>query len=375
MREIGISVYPNFYPLDQIKDYLEKAHSFGFKKVFVSLILTNHGFEGAQVVNANTWNDILSYCKELGMTVSADMNDEVFNELGCALNDLTALQKMGITKLRIDGGFTSEEIALLSKNTQGIQIEVNASMSSSDNQNGNALRECLEFLETIEKEGNIGQLTACHNFFPLPDTALSLEDIRPINDLFASFGVPVGGFVASQLSPKDLHHLGHGVCTIEKHRFLPCHIAMLELFANGFDDVLIGDSSADLSELAEMERCYKQDYIEIPVVFNPFVPQNTKLKIQESILISRVDQPANLIRATDTRGMEVPPCYCAPREKYTISVLNYRSAQYEGELQISLKDLGQSVEHNVIGFVHPFAKDLLPYLLAGRNKFRLVEYK
>ncbi|NWQ43524.1 DUF871 family protein [Bacillus sp. EB106-08-02-XG196] len=375
MREIGISVYPNFYPLDQIKNYLEKAHSFGFKKVFVSLILNNHGFEGAEDVNANTWNNILNYCKELGMTVSADMNDEVFNELGCTLTDLTALQKMGITKLRIDGGFTGEEIALLSKNQQGIQIEVNASMSSSDNQNGNALRECREFLETVEKEGNIDQLTACHNFFPLPDTALSLENIRPINNLFASFGVPVGGFVASQLSPKDLHHLGHGVCTIEKHRFLPCHIAMSELFANGFDDVLIGDSFADLSELAEMARCYKQDYIEIPVVFNPFVPQNTKMKIQESILISRVDQPANLIRATDTRGMEVPPCFCAPRGKFTISVLNYRSAQYEGELQISLKDLGQSVEHNVIGFVHPFAKDLLPYLLAGRNKFRLVEYK
>ncbi|MFP7299350.1 MupG family TIM beta-alpha barrel fold protein [Neobacillus niacini] len=375
MREIGISVYPNFYPLDQIRVYLEKAKSFGFKKVFVSLILNNHGFEGAQEVSANTWNDILSYCKELGMTVSADMNDEVFNELGCTLNDLTALKKMGITKLRIDGGFTSEEVALLSKNQQGIQIEVNASMSSSDNKNGNALCECRDFLETIEKDGNIGQLTACHNFFPLPDTALSLEDIRPINDLFASFGVPVGGFVASQLSPKDLHHLGHGVCTIEKHRFLPCHIAMSELFANGFDDVLIGDSFADLSELAEMARCYQQDYLEIPVVYNPFVLQNTKMKIQESILISRVDQPANLIRATDTRGMEVPPCYCAPRGKYTISVLNNRSAQYEGEIQISLKDLGQSVEHNVIGFVHPFAKDLLPYLLAGKSKFRLVEYK
>ncbi|WP_223590961.1 MupG family TIM beta-alpha barrel fold protein [Neobacillus bataviensis] len=375
MREIGISVYPNFYPLDQIKDYLEKSNSLGFKKVFVSLILNNHGFEGAQDVNVNTWNAVLSYCKELGMTVSADINDKVFNELGCTLNDLTALQKMGITKLRIDGGFTSEEIALLSKNKQSIQIEVNASMSSSDNLNGNAIREYRKFLEMIEKEGNIGQLTACHNFFPLPDTALSLEDIRPINDLFAAYGVPVGGFVASQLSPKDLHYLGHGVCTIEKHRFLPCHIAMLELFANGFDDVLIGDSFADLSELTEMARCYKQDYIEIPVVFNQFVPQNTKMKIQELVLITRVDQPANLIRATDTRGMEVPPCYCAPRGKNTISVLNNRSAQYEGEIQISLKDLGQSVEHNVIGFVHPFANNLLPYLLAGKNKFRLVEYK
>ncbi|MEH7402600.1 MupG family TIM beta-alpha barrel fold protein [Gottfriedia acidiceleris] len=375
MREIGISVYPNFYPLDQIKDYLEKAKLLGFKKVFVSLILNNHGVEGAINVNADTWNELFRYCKELNMTVSADMNDEVFSELGCTLNDLTALQNMGITRLRIDGGFTSEEVALLSKNKQGILIEVNASMSSSNNQNGNALRECREFLETIEREGNIGQLTACHNFFPLPDTALSLEDIRSINNMFALFGVPVGGFVASQLSSKDLHRLGHGVCTIEKHRFLPSHIAMLELFANGFNDVLIGDSFADFSELNEMARCYKQDYIEIPVVFNQYVPEQTKVKISEQVLISRVDQPANLIRATDTRGMEVPHCYCAPREKYTVSILNNRSAQYEGEVQISLRDLGQSVEHNVIGFVHPFAYELMPYLLAGKNKFRLVEYK
>lgn len=375
MREIGISVYPNFYPIDQIKNYLEKANSLGFNKVFISLILNNHGFEGAQNVSANTWNEILSYCKERGMSVSADINDEVFTEFGCTLNDLSALQKMGITRLRIDGGFTSGEVAVLSKNKQRIQIEVNASMSSSNNQNGSALRECRDFLETIEKEGNIGQLTACHNFFPLPDTALSLEDIHPINDLFASFGVPVGGFIASQLSPKDLHHLGHGVCTIEKHRFLPSHIAMLELFANGFNDVLIGDSFADISELTEMARCYKQDYIEVPVVFNQFVPQIIKQKMQEQVLISRVDQPANLIRATDTRGIVVPPCYSAPRNQYTVSVLNNRSAQYEGEVQISLKDLGQSVEHNVIGFVHPFAEGLLPYLLAGKNKFRLVDYK
>ncbi|MDF2557642.1 MAG: hypothetical protein K0R71_1470 [Bacillales bacterium] len=375
MHEIGISVYPNFYPVDQIKDYLKEAYSLGFKKVFVSMILYNHGFKGAKDVDANTWNDIFSYCKELGMNVSADINDEVFNELGCSLTDLSVLQRMGITKLRVDGGFTSEEIAVLTKNQQGIHIEVNASISSSDNQQDNAFRECRNFLETVKKEGNIGQLTACHNFFPLPDTALSLKDIRPINDLFASYNVPVSGFVASQLSPKDLHHLGHGVCTIEKHRFTPCHIAMIELFANGFDDVFIGDSFAEVTELSEMARCYKHDYIEIPVVYNQFVPSEIKLKIQEKILISRVDQPANLIRATGTRGLDVSPGYCAPRDKYTVSVLNNKSAQYEGELQVSMKDLGQSVEHNVIGFVHPFARELLLYLLAGKNKFRLVEYK
>jgi hypothetical protein len=122
MREIGISVYPNFYPLDQIKDYLEKAHSLGFKKVFVSLILNNHGFEGAEDVNANTWNDILSYCKN-GMNVSADMNDEVFNELGCTLTDLTALQRWASLAPLME--VLRAEIALLSKNQQGIHIEVN----------------------------------------------------------------------------------------------------------------------------------------------------------------------------------------------------------------------------------------------------------
>lgn len=375
MRSIGISVYPNFYPLHKIKEYLKQANTLGFKKVFVSLILNNHGFEGAQDVSADTWNELLNYCKELEMIVSADMNNEVFRELGCTLTNLTKLRQMGITKLRIDGGFTTEEIITLSKNDQGIQIEVNASLSSSQNVKGNALRECAEFLTTIQKEGEIRQLTACHNFFPLPDTALSLEDIRKTNDLFASFGVPIGGFVASQLSPKDLHHLGHGVCTIEKHRFAPCHVAMSELFVNDFDDVLIGDSFADISELNEMARHFKQDYIEIPVVFNPYVSSNIKTQIQDYILTSRVDQPANLIRATDTRGIDVIPCYCAPRSKYSVTVLNNRSAQYEGEVQISLQDLGQSVEHNVIGFVHPFATELLPYILAGKNKFRLVEYK
>lgn len=374
MLEVGISVYPDFYSVDKIKVYLKSASELGFKKVFVSLILNNLGFENSKNPDKKSWSEVFRYCAELGLEVSADINDEVFRQFECSLTNLNPLSEMGITKLRIDGGFKNEEIATITNNKNSIKVEVNASLSSGCNMGEKALEEMRQLLETVKKDGNIENLTACHNFFPLPETALSLEDIKPINRVFKEFGVRVGGFVASQLSPKDLHHYGHGVCTIEEHRYLPAHIAMIELFANGFDYVLIGDSMAENSELQDISRCASQEFIEIPVIFNKYIDEGIKEQLIERTLVSRVDQPEKLIRATDTRGIMVMPCYCAPRDIYTISINNKNSAQYMGEIQIALQDMGSSIEHNVIGFVHPFGKGLLEYVKSGRSKFRLVEY-
>ena len=374
MKDIGVSVYPDFYSVEVIGDYLKRAKELGFKRVFVSLILGDLGFENSAKPDKEIWGKVFSSCRELGLEASVDINAEVFAELGCSQDNLKPLADMGITRIRIDSGFTNRQLAVLTDNDAGISIEINGTLSSAaDNEGDRAYKEVRLFLEMIKAQGNAGNLTACHNFFPLPGTGLSIEYVKTLNDIYNEYGVKVGGFVASQVSAKDLHKTGHGICTVEAHRYIPPHMAMSELFASGFDYVIVGDSMAGDKELEDMSRCAREGYIEIPVIFYQYVSDEIRHRLLSMEFVSRVDQPAQLIRATDSRGLYVTPCYCAPRDRYAISLNNSNSSHYMGELQIALQDLGSSAEHNVIGFVHPFGARLLECIKYGRNRFMLVE--
>lgn len=372
MKDIGISVYPDFYSVDAIGTYLKKAKELDFRKVFVSMILSNLGFKDSRKPDGGIWGNVFETCRELGLEVSVDMNDVVLRQLGCSQDNLRPLADMGITRIRIDSGFTNEQLVKLTGNSSEIALEINASLSSADNIGGCAFDDLKAMMELIEKYGNIKNLTACHNFFPLPGTGLSMAYTKAINDIFKDYGIQVGGFVASQVSSKDLHQTGHGICTIEAHRYLPPEIAMEELFSSGFDYVLIGDSLAGDNELKEMARCASEDIIEIPMVFYPYVTDEMKRELLSCVFLSRVDQPERLIRADGSRGIHVAPCYCAPRETYTVSVNNSNSGHYMGELQIAMEDLGCSQEHNVIGLIHPFGRRLLECIKYGQHQFKLV---
>ena len=372
MREIGVSVYSDFCSMEDIFTYLSKASRLGFKKVFTSLILENHGFEASKKLECNQLKKLYNICHELGLHITADINREIFEALGCSLNKLKPLQDMCIERLRIDDGFSNAEICTITNNDYGIKIELSA--ASAGKMGDYTYNETKNLLELIKKEGNLKSLTACHNFYPLTGTGVDILEIRDVNKLFKSYDIPLGAFVASQFSPKHLHRNGNGVPTVEKHRYLPPHIAMQELFAEGFDYVLIGDSMADDRELEKMAKCAISSTIEIPVVFNQYISNSIKEKILNMELKARIDQPAEVIRASVSRGVEVAPIYCANRSKYTVTICNSNASHYMGEIQINLKDLGPSIEHNVLGFVHPDANGLLEGIKYGRNKFKLVKY-
>lgn len=372
MREIGVSVYSDFHSIEDIRTYLSKASKLGFKKVFTSLILANHGFETSVKWEYHQLIELYKLCNNLGLQITADINREVFEAMGCSLDRLNPLRDMCIKRLRIDDGFSNSEICALTNNDCGVKIELSAAFSGKEGDY--TYNETKKLLELIKREGDLESITACHNFYPLTGTGMDIAEIRDINKLFRSFNIPLGGFVASQFSPKNLHKNGNGVSTIEKHRYSPPHIAMQELFAEGFDYILIGDSMADDSELEMMAKCAKSSIIEIPVVFNQYISSAIKERILNMELKSRLDQPAEIIRSSDSRGIEVDPLYCANRTKYTVTICNSNASHYMGELQVNLTDLGPSIEYNVLGFVHPEAIQLLESIKYGRNIFKLIQY-
>lgn len=135
------------------------------------------------------------------MEIHADINDRMLAYLGASVSDLKQIEKYHIKVLRLDGGFSDEEVAELTNNKLGICIEENASM--------------LQFpqrrIETVVKQGNVSQYYACHNFFPLNETGLSYQDALVSAQLFKKYGIRVGIFIGSLYSSKELNAIGRGV--------------------------------------------------------------------------------------------------------------------------------------------------------------------
>ncbi len=372
MHEIGVSAYTDFNSTQSIEEYLTKAKALGFTKVFTSLILGNHGFVEAAEPDFVKLKALFAVCRKLELDITADMNGRVLEEWDCSLSDLSPLVKVGISRLRIDDGMAVEQLCELSKNEYDIKIELSAAYPGKidcDNYN-----EAKKLLHALKQQGNLKNITACHNFYPLPGTGMDVTDLRDINQLFRQYDVPIGGFVASQSSPRDLHKRGFGIATIEKHRYMPPYISMQELFREGFDFVYIGDSKADIGELELMARYLRNAVIQIPIVFNHYISDALKQKIMSMELKTRIDQPGGVLRISDTRGIEAAPGYCTWRSRFSVSILNSNAAHYMGELHISMQDMEPSSEHNSIGFVHPEAVGLLESIKSGGNSFRFVQY-
>jgi hypothetical protein len=103
-------------------------------------------------------------CKENGLSTSVDVSDISIKKFGVdKLSDLSKIEKLGIYSLRLDSGFTTDEIIELTNNKNKIKIELNASMTT----------ELDKLLDLINKKGNIKNVLACHNFFPREFTGLS----------------------------------------------------------------------------------------------------------------------------------------------------------------------------------------------------------
>lgn len=384
MKTIGLSVYPDFDDIETMKKTLNQAKDLGYKIVFTSLQLDDLGFENTHAGLDESFMFLLEYCHQLGLEIHADINDRILKSLGASPQCLEPIDQLHIPVLRLDDGFTDEEVALMTKNDYGISIEENASMLAFPKKR----------IETVIKEGNINQYCACHNFFPLNETGLSYQDVHHATQLFKSYGMKVGIFIGSMYSSNDLNSVGHGIVTIEEHRYLPSHVQAMELFAcQGYDYVIFGDSHPSIEELVRVSEVahndskefisqkytltqeWQGDYcVELPVWLDAKLDWQFKKKLTSMVLIARADQPQLLLRAEQSRGLErIEPYHPMKRHAYSITVHNYLSHRYMGELQIPLEDLPAVDNINVIGRVKPYAEHLVELLKYGKVVFVLKE--
>lgn len=374
MKKLGVSVYPDYTGMDEIKAYLSSTRTKGYERVFTSMLLGQMGFEGAGKANVTAFAELATFCGELGMRLCTDADETTFDMLKASPADLSAFGNLGIHTVRVDGGFSPEDLILMSRNPWGICIEINASAALSLGGGKEFSQPLGGLLDEAIELGNPGNLSACHNFYPLPDTGLDMDTAAKVSAVFREKGIRTGGFAASQAAPPLLYSSGHGLPTVEAHRYLPPQFAAAELFAAGFDAVIIGDFPASPEELMLVAKAAFEP-LAIPIVLDTYVDRNLMNMLFGKPLYSRGDQSYAAIRITDTRGNYVNQSRIGPRPAFTVTVCNERAGRYMGELQIALRDLGPSAEHNIIGFVHPDAERLLPYIAYGEREFTLEEYR
>ena len=366
MKTIGISLYLDYYSLDQCKKMIDEASKLGYKEIFTSFNFEEYIFPGAKKISAKDKKSLMTYAASKGMRFHVDITRNLLYKMGGTVEDLTCFKELGIPVLRLDGGFTADEIATLTHNKQGVMIEDNLSNYES----------MKKTTAVVKEKGNLKQYSACLNFFPRNDTGSNLDDaVKAANEL-KKLGCLTGGFIGSLLSPTEMNNTGTGTPSIEALRYLPSYIQMYELLCtDAFDFVLFGDSNPTKQELEEVARaykCYKKGYVELPCYLEP-LDKNVLKKLKDLTYVSRVDWSDKVIRGTESRRIMVEPYNTIYREKYSVTMDNNLSNQYAGELQITLDDLPAARNINVIGVVKPYARRLLPYIHHNAVAFKIKQ--
>lgn len=355
MKTIGISLYLDYYSLEQCKKMIDNASKLGYKEIFTSFNFEEYTFPGAKKISPKEKKALMNYANSKGMSFHVDITKNLLYKMGGTVDDLTCFKDLGIPVLRLDGGFTPEDIATLTKNKQGIMIEDNLC-------NYEYLR---KIMKVVKEKGNLKQYSACLNFFPRNDTGLNLDDAIEIANEMHELGCKTGAFIGSLLSPTEMNNTGTGTPSIEDLRFLPSYIQMYELLCtNAFDFILFGDSNPTQDELVEVAnayKCFKKGYVELPCYLEN-LDKDVMKKLKSLTFFSRQDYSDKVIRGCESRKIIVEPFNTIEREKYSITMDNKLSNQYSGELQITLADLPAARNINVIGMVKPYARRLLKYI-------------
>ncbi len=361
MAKIGISIYPDCSDFQSDYDYIQKAASLGYKRVFTNLLES----QDTKETLLDRYGRLNQYAKSLGMDVYFDVTPGVMNRFSEHDGDLSFFKELGATGLRLDESGSAHQDALITNNKEGILIEFNA---SSDHRH----------LENVLSFGaNKAQMVACHNFYPQKYTGLSFDLFVKTSEYMKSLGLTVAAFVSSQVEGSfGPWPVNEGLCTVEDHRFLPLDLQARHLYATGLvDDVIIANcypSDEEMTSLAsinpgvltikvDLDSNISDVEREIALEFSHFVRGDMSEYMARSTM-SRITYASSDIPVGNTRDLK----------RGDVIVVNNEYGRYKGELHIVLKDMENDGRKNVIGRVLDEEMILLPYLTSWKP-FKIIE--
>ena len=341
---LGFSMYLNrdFTAADY--NYLLAMRNAGLTTVFTSL----HIPEDDQKVVLKRLAELTKWCQNLETDIIADVSKEGLEKLGIALDNEKQVESLGLTGLRVDDGVSAATVAKLS---QKMPIALNASTINKD------------AITALREHGaNFENLQAWHNFYPRPETGLDANWLAQKNNWLHQMNLETMAFVAGDDILRGPIHAG--LPTLEKHRGENPLAATLELKQLGCDHVFIGDGSLTTNMIDCFKNYIKQRTIALHV--NENLPELFNYEWS-----NRPDVARDVIRLTEGRSRQFfntePETKVSARPKGTITCDNKLYLRYQGELQITKRDLPADKKVNVLGHVVPQDLPLLNQIGAGQK--------
>ncbi|UXH43351.1 MupG family TIM beta-alpha barrel fold protein [Rossellomorea vietnamensis] len=330
---IGISVYVSD---EDAEERILRASSSGVKLAFTSLhIPEESGISPKRV------RDLLSLFKREGFRVFADVSKKTPAMLG--LHHFEEVKELGVTSLRLDDGFTTDEMLQLSRQ---FRIAINASTVGKKELQG-----------WIESGLATENMIAWHNFYPKPETGLDEEYFLGQQNLYDTLGIPVYAFIPGDEKKRGPLHLG--LPTLEDHRDQSPYISAVQLKRWGVTGVFVGDPGCSEQLLGKLVRFDQEEVIELSYSGSGEIEGEYQL---------RPDPGRDVFRLLDTRTESgIPPQHTGERPRGTITQDNDLYGRYRGEIQIVRRNLQSDPKVNVIGRICTEHLNLLELFESGQR--------
>lgn len=359
MRKLGLSIYTDQAPVDQIINYISRAHENGFSRIFTCMIS----------IEGDAWDDFKAVCahaKALGMEIIADVDPNVFKKFDLSVTDLGFFHELGLAGIRLDMGFSGQEEAAMSHNPYGLSIELNMS-------NG------TKYVDNIlTYRPNLEKIIGCHNFYPHRYTGLGRAHFLKCSEQFKALGLRTAAFVSSESATFGPWPVSEGLCTMEDYRHLPITTQAKDLFNTELiDDVIIANMFASDEELKALGQL-NRNVLEMEVIFEADVPELEKHIVLNEPHFNRGDVSEYLIRSTQSRvkykGHRFICFNPAPIEAGDILIESELYTRYAGEMQLALKPMENSGKTNVVARVVAEERYLISQIRPWQT-FKFVEKK
>lgn len=345
-NQLGFSAYLSSF--EQQRETL-KAHAQPCTPIFLSLHISEE-FSPDYVARVR---EMCTFLVKLGYRIIADVSVKTMAQFGQP--DLVRLaQELGLWALRVDYGFSVEEIAHLAAH---LPVVLNASTTTP---------------EDARRIAQAGELVmAMHNFYPRPETGLDPEFLRESTAALQAEGLQVYGFIPGDALLRG--PLYAGLPTLEAHRTAAPSAAFADLAVNyGLDGIFAGDTEVSAREQEYIRHFCTTGELCLPVALRPGYET-----LYDRTFTCRPDSPKGLVRYQESRlyscfGSTVQPDNCAERRRRCVTMDNIGYGRYSGEIQLVRAALPADEKVNVIGEV-PAEYDLLLDCIKRGKTFRMVK--
>lgn len=368
MITLGVSVYPDLRPIEEIEEYLRMVSKHGFTRVFSSMF----SVEG-------TKEEVLAYFKKLdtiahecGMKVSLDVNPECLEKIGATPDDISVMHDIGCDIIRMDGSYGDEDDIKVINNPYGIMIEFNASLP-------------IEMITNLVNKGaDKTRMLTCHNFYPQRLTGVQWKKYLNTNKIVRAEGLRIGAFIASHNKPTHgVWDSQDGLPTVEMIRDLPVDLQARLLIAGGATDVFFGNAYASEEEVIAVAKIVEglgrpddsllkefRGYMPDEMLNNMDV-KKLKVKLDPGITPVEKEDLLTFVPLVDMGDSSEWIWRCrAPRVKYKdfdfpprkvdkeyfevgdVVTVNDNYRHYHGEIQVCLIPFKNDGQRNLLGHIN-----------------------